>query len=121
MELALEKIGDVAVSAVPVEELDASNAGEFKRDIAPVDGPAESRFVRGYRRALMHTVRYRYAFVTLSAALLLGAAIVMAGGWIALALFSHARVPDVAPGTVAGSVTVPQDSERARDPRRLPP
>ena len=36
MELAFEKIGDVAVSAVPVEELDASNAGEFKRDIAPL-------------------------------------------------------------------------------------
>jgi anti-sigma B factor antagonist len=27
-------IGDVAVCAVPVEELDAGNAGEFKRDIA---------------------------------------------------------------------------------------
>jgi anti-sigma B factor antagonist len=36
MELAFEKIGDVVVSAVPVEELDASNAGEFKRDIAPL-------------------------------------------------------------------------------------
>jgi anti-sigma B factor antagonist len=36
MELAFEKIGDVAVFAVPVEELDAGNAGEFKRDIAPL-------------------------------------------------------------------------------------
>jgi anti-sigma B factor antagonist len=36
MELAIEKIGDVAVSAVPVEELDAGNAGEFKREIAPL-------------------------------------------------------------------------------------
>ena len=36
MELAFEKIGDVAVSAVPVEELDAGNAEEFKRDIAPL-------------------------------------------------------------------------------------
>ena len=36
MALALEKVGDVAVSAVPVEELDASNAAEFKRDIAPL-------------------------------------------------------------------------------------
>ena len=26
----------MAVAAVPVEELDASNAGEFKRDIAPL-------------------------------------------------------------------------------------
>ena len=36
MQIAFEKVGDVAVAAVPVEELDASNAGEFKRDIAPV-------------------------------------------------------------------------------------
>ena len=36
MQIAVEKVGDVAVAAVPVEELDASNAGEFKRDIAPV-------------------------------------------------------------------------------------
>ncbi len=36
MEVTCEKIGDVAVAAVPVEELDASNAGEFKRDFAPV-------------------------------------------------------------------------------------
>jgi anti-sigma B factor antagonist len=34
MQIAVEKVGDVAVAAVPVEELDASNAGEFKRDIA---------------------------------------------------------------------------------------
>jgi anti-sigma B factor antagonist len=34
MQLTFEKIGDVAVSVVPVEELDASNAGEFKREIA---------------------------------------------------------------------------------------
>jgi anti-sigma B factor antagonist len=36
MHIALEKVGDVAVAVVPVEELDASNAGEFKRDIAPL-------------------------------------------------------------------------------------
>jgi len=36
MQMAFEKVGDVAVAAVPVEELDASNAGEFKRDIAPM-------------------------------------------------------------------------------------
>ena len=36
MQIAFEKVGDVAVAAVPVEELDASNAGEFKRDIAPL-------------------------------------------------------------------------------------
>jgi anti-sigma B factor antagonist len=34
MELAVEKIGDVAFCVVPVEELDAGNAGEFKREIA---------------------------------------------------------------------------------------
>jgi anti-sigma B factor antagonist len=34
MELVAHQVGDVAVAAVPVDELDASNAGEFKRDIA---------------------------------------------------------------------------------------
>ena len=29
-------MGDVAVAIMPMEELDASNAGEFKDDIAPV-------------------------------------------------------------------------------------
>jgi anti-sigma B factor antagonist len=36
MEIAVDKIGDVAVAAIPVEELDASNAGDFKRDMAPL-------------------------------------------------------------------------------------
>lgn len=36
MDLLQQKIGDVAVTTVPVEELDASNAGEFKRDMAPL-------------------------------------------------------------------------------------
>ena len=36
MQLAVEIVGDVAVAAVPVDELDASNAAEFKRDIAPL-------------------------------------------------------------------------------------
>ena len=49
----------------------------FKRNIAPADGPTESRFVAGYRRALGATIRYRYAFVGLSAVLLVGAAVVM--------------------------------------------
>ena len=35
MQLAVEKVGDVAVVVIPVEELDASNAPEFKRDMAP--------------------------------------------------------------------------------------
>ena len=36
MELAADKNGNVAVVLVPVDELDASNAGELKRDIAPI-------------------------------------------------------------------------------------
>ena len=36
MEIAVDKMGDVAIAELPVEELDASNAGELKRDIAPV-------------------------------------------------------------------------------------
>jgi anti-anti-sigma factor len=35
MEITVDKIGEVAVVAVPVEELDAGNTAEFKRDIAP--------------------------------------------------------------------------------------
>jgi anti-sigma B factor antagonist len=36
MQITSETVGDVAVAAVPVEELDASNAAEFKRDIVPL-------------------------------------------------------------------------------------
>src|SRR5581483_8381470 len=36
MEMALEKIREVAVAIVPVEELDAGNVAEFKRDMAPI-------------------------------------------------------------------------------------
>lgn len=36
MEIPVESFDGVAVAAVPVDELDASNAGEFKRDMAPV-------------------------------------------------------------------------------------
>ena len=36
MDITVDKIGDVAVALVPVDELDASNTGEFKRDITPV-------------------------------------------------------------------------------------
>ena len=53
MELTTEKIGDVTVVVLPGEQLDASNAKEFKRDIAPLLEPrgkvvfdlAELRFV----------------------------------------------------------------------------
>lgn len=36
MEIAVDKIGDVTIAQLPVEELDASNAADFKRDIAPL-------------------------------------------------------------------------------------
>src|SRR5664280_370242 len=36
MAIAVEKIGDVVVVTLPVDELDAGNAGQFKRDIAPL-------------------------------------------------------------------------------------
>jgi anti-sigma B factor antagonist len=36
MELAIDRIGDISAVALPVDELDASNAAELKRDIAPV-------------------------------------------------------------------------------------
>lgn len=36
MEIPVENMDGVAVATVPVDELDASNSGEFKRDIAPV-------------------------------------------------------------------------------------
>jgi anti-sigma B factor antagonist len=36
MEIPVDTVAGVAVAAVPVDELDASNSGEFKRDIAPV-------------------------------------------------------------------------------------
>jgi len=36
MHMVLETVGDVAVAVVPVEELDAGNASEFKRDVAPL-------------------------------------------------------------------------------------
>jgi anti-sigma B factor antagonist len=36
MTIAFDTMGDVTVAMVPVEELDASNAAEFKRDVAPL-------------------------------------------------------------------------------------
>jgi anti-sigma B factor antagonist len=36
MEITVDTIDNIAVATVPVDELDAGNAGEFKRDIAPV-------------------------------------------------------------------------------------
>ena len=36
MDMSIEKMGDVTVVILPGERLDASDAKEFKRDIAPV-------------------------------------------------------------------------------------
>ena len=36
MEIPVEKTDSVTIAVIPVDELDASNAGEFKRDMAPV-------------------------------------------------------------------------------------
>ena len=36
MVIAFDKIGDVTVAVVPMQELDASNSAEFKRDVAPL-------------------------------------------------------------------------------------
>ena len=36
MEIPVQRIGDVSVATVPVEDLDASNATDFKRDMAAV-------------------------------------------------------------------------------------
>ena len=39
MEMATETIGDVTVVVLPGEQLDAGNAKEFKRDVAPLLEP----------------------------------------------------------------------------------
>jgi len=36
MAIAFDRMGDVTVAMVPMEELDASNAADFKRDAAPL-------------------------------------------------------------------------------------
>lgn len=34
MEIPVKQIGDVAIAAIPLEELDAGNVADFKRDLA---------------------------------------------------------------------------------------
>jgi anti-sigma B factor antagonist len=36
MEIAVQQMDGVAVATIPVDDLDASNVGDFRRDIAPV-------------------------------------------------------------------------------------
>ena len=49
MEIPVEKTDSVTIAVIPVDELDASNAGEFKRDIAPVLD-SDSRVVMDFSR-----------------------------------------------------------------------
>jgi Cu(I)/Ag(I) efflux system membrane protein CusA/SilA len=65
----------------------------FKKHIPPADRPTESRFVRAYRRALMATIRYRYPFVGVSAALLVASAVMMAG-------FQKDYMPEMEEGSI---------------------
>ena len=51
----------------------------FKRPAPARADDREGRFVRGYRRALTGAIRYRYAVVGMSAALLVAAVVVMSG------------------------------------------
>ncbi len=36
MDIAVEQVGGVAIATIPVEDLDASNVDDFRRDIAPI-------------------------------------------------------------------------------------
>ena len=36
MAIAFDSVGDVTVAVVPMNELDASNSADFKRDVAPL-------------------------------------------------------------------------------------
>jgi Cu(I)/Ag(I) efflux system membrane protein CusA/SilA len=64
----------------------------FKRSVSGGEH-RENAFVRGYRRTLMGTIRYRYAFVAASAALLIGAALVMTG-------FQKDYMPEMEEGSI---------------------
>lgn len=52
MELMLEQVGEVAVATVGVEELDAGNAAEFKRDMAPL--------IEGHQKVVLDLSRLRF-------------------------------------------------------------
>ena len=57
MELLTEKIGDVTVVVLPGEQLDASNAKEFKRDIGPVLEPNSKVVLRSVAACASLTAR----------------------------------------------------------------
>ena len=61
--------------------------------VAPRTQDRESAFVRGYRAVLTRTIRFRYAFVGLSASLLIAAAVVMLG-------FQKDYMPEMEEGSI---------------------
>jgi Cu(I)/Ag(I) efflux system membrane protein CusA/SilA len=67
----------------------------FNRPVSAAAGPAprESAFVRGYRWALVRTIRHRYAFVSVSTALLVVAAVLMTG-------FQKDYMPEMEEGSI---------------------
>ncbi|MEQ1760631.1 MAG: CusA/CzcA family heavy metal efflux RND transporter [Vicinamibacterales bacterium] len=65
----------------------------FKRHTVPAPRRAEGRIVGAYRRALVGTIRYRYAFVGISIALFVGAAVVMMG-------FQKDYMPEMEEGSI---------------------
>ena len=65
----------------------------FKRHVAPADGDRESAFVRAYRRALLTTIRFRYAFVAASAVLL------VVSVWL-LTSFQKDYMPEMEEGSI---------------------
>ncbi len=65
----------------------------FKRGVPAPAAPRESAFVRGYRRALTRAIRHRYAFVGVSTALLIVAAVLMTG-------FQKDYMPEMEEGSI---------------------
>jgi Cu(I)/Ag(I) efflux system membrane protein CusA/SilA len=64
----------------------------FKRDVA-APAARESRFVAAYRKTLRTTIRFRYAFVAISAALLVAAGVILAG-------FQKDYMPEMEEGSI---------------------
>lgn len=52
MELAVEKVGDVTIIGLNVDELDAGNADELRKDIAPA--------LKGSRKLVLDLSRIRF-------------------------------------------------------------
>lgn len=65
----------------------------FKRHVPPADGPTESRFVRGYRHALVRAIQFRYAVVGASLVML-----VVAG--VTVTRFQKDYMPEMEEGSI---------------------